>query len=48
MHALFECPEDVIKITKHHTKAVSEEVNVISLFLQIMALGLRDVLLADV
>ena len=39
MHALFECPEDVIEITKHHTKAVSEEVYVISLFLQIMALG---------
>ena len=34
MHALFECPEDVNEITKNHTKAVSREFCVISLFLQ--------------
>ena len=32
--ALFECPEDVNEITKYHTKAVSGEFCVISLFLQ--------------
>ena len=25
MHVLFECPEDVIEITKNHTKAISGE-----------------------
>ena len=33
MHALFECTEDVNEITKNHTKAVSGELCVISLFL---------------
>ena len=34
IHALFECPEDVNEITKNHTKAISGEFCVISLFLQ--------------
>ena len=34
MHAIFECSEDVNEITKYHTKAVSGEFCVISLFLQ--------------
>ena len=33
MHALFKCLEDVNEITKNHTKAVSGEFGVISLFL---------------
>ena len=33
MRTLFECPEDVNEITKNHTKAVSGESCVISLFL---------------
>ena len=33
MHVLFECPEDVNEITKNHTKVVSDEFCVISLFL---------------
>ena len=48
MHTLFECPEDVTEITKNHTKAVSCEFCVISLFLQTLILGLHDVLIADV
>ena len=39
MHALFEYPEDVNEITMTHTKAVSGEFCVISLFLQKMILG---------
>ena len=39
MHGLFECPEDVNKITKNHTKAVFGEFCVISLFLQKLILG---------
>ena len=39
LHALFECQEDVNDITKNHTKAVSGEFRVISLFLQKMILG---------
>ena len=39
MHALFECPEDVKEITKNHTKAVSGEFCMISLFLQKLILG---------
>ena len=39
MRALFECQEDVNEITKTHTKAVSGEFCVISLFLQILILG---------
>ena len=38
-HALFECPEDVNKLTKNHTKAVSGEFCLITLFLQKMILG---------
>ena len=34
MYALFECQEDVNEITKNHTKAVTGEFCVISLFLQ--------------
>ena len=34
MHSLFECLEDVTEITKNHTKVVSDEFCVISLFLQ--------------
>ena len=34
MYALFEYPEDVNEITNNHTKAVSGEFCVISLFLQ--------------
>ena len=34
MHALFECPEVVNEITQNHTKVVSSEICVISLFLQ--------------
>ena len=48
MHALLECPEDVNEITKNHTEAVSCEFCVISLFLQKLIYGLRDVLIADV
>ena len=32
-HVLFQCPEYVNEITKNHTKAVSDEFCVISLFL---------------
>ena len=39
MHALFECLEDVIEITKKHTKAVSGEFCLISLFLHKLILG---------
>ena len=39
MHALFECPEDVYEITKTHTKVVSGEFRVISLFFQKIILG---------
>ena len=39
MHALFECPDDVNEIIKNHTKAVSGEFCVISLFLQKMISG---------
>ena len=39
MHTLFECTEDVEEISKTHTKAVSGEFCVISLFLQKMILG---------
>ena len=39
IHALFECPEDVNEITKNHTKAVSGELCVISLFLHNLILG---------
>ena len=38
-HALFECPDDVNEITKNHTKAVSGEFCLISLFLQKLILG---------
>ena len=41
MHALFECPENVNEITKNHSKAVSGEFCVISLFLQKLILGGR-------
>ena len=34
LHALFECQEDVNEITKNHTKVVSGEFCVISLFLR--------------
>ena len=34
MHALFECSEDVYEIEKSHTKVVSGEFCMISLFLQ--------------
>ena len=34
IHALIECPEDINKITKNHTKSVSGEFCVISSFLQ--------------
>ena len=39
MHALFECPEDVNEITKDHTKAATDEVCMIALFLQKLILG---------
>ena len=39
LHALFECKEDVNVITKNHTKAVSGEFCVISLFLRKLILG---------
>ena len=39
MHALFECPEDVNEIRNIHTKVVSGEFCVISLFLQKLILG---------
>ena len=39
MHALFECQEDVNETTKNHTKAVSGEFCVISLFFQKLILG---------
>ena len=48
MHALFECTEVVNKITKNHTKAVAGEFCVISLLLQKLIKGLRDVFIADV
>ena len=32
-HVLFQCPEYVNEITKNHTKAVSSEFYVISVFL---------------
>ena len=34
LHALFECQEDVNEITRNHTKAVSGEFCVISMFLR--------------
>ena len=40
MYALFECPEVFNEITKNHTKAVSGEFCVISLFLQKLILGI--------
>ena len=39
LHALLECPEYVNEITNNHTKAVSGEFCVISLFLQKLILG---------
>ena len=39
LHALFQCQEDVNEITKNHTKAVSGEFCVISLFLRKLILG---------
>ena len=39
LHALFECQECVNEITKNHTKAVSGEFCVISLFLRKLILG---------
>ena len=39
LHALFEWQEDVNEITKNHTKMVSGEFCVISLFLQKLILG---------
>ena len=42
MHDLFECPEDVNEITKNHTKAVSGEFCLISLFLQKLILGVTS------
>ena len=39
MQTLFECPEDINEITKSHTKAISGEFCLISLFLQKMILG---------
>ena len=39
MHALFECPENVNEITKIHTKAMSGEFCVISLFLRKLISG---------
>ena len=39
LHALFECQEDVNEITKNHTKAVSGEFCVVSLFLRKLILG---------
>ena len=39
LHALFECHEGVNEITKNHTKAVSGEFCVISLFLRKLILG---------
>ena len=47
-HVLFQCPEYVNEITKNHTKAVSGEFCVISVFLCKLVSGLRDVLIADV
>ena len=41
MHALFECTEDVNEITKYHTKSVSGEFCVISLFIQKLILGVK-------
>ena len=41
MHALFECSEDVKEIKKNHTKAVSGEFCMISLFLQKLILGVE-------
>ena len=38
-HALFECPVDVNEISKNHTKGVSCEFYVMSLFLQKLILG---------
>ena len=39
LQALFECQEDVNEITKNHTKVVSGEFCVISLFLRKLILG---------
>ena len=39
MHGLFECPEGGNESTKTHTKAVSGEFCVISLFLRKLILG---------
>ena len=39
MHALVEYPKDVSEIKKNHTKAVSGEFCVISLFLHKLILG---------
>ena len=39
VHALFECQEGVNGITKNHTKVVSGEFCVISLFLRKLILG---------
>ena len=39
LHALFECQKDVNEITKNHTKAVSGEFCLISLFLRKLILG---------
>ena len=39
MHGLLDCPEDVNEITKSHTKAVSGEFCMISVFLRKMILG---------
>ena len=39
LHALFECQEDVKEITKNHTKSVSVEFYVVSLFLRKLILG---------
>ena len=41
MHALFECPDDVNEITKDHTKAVSCEFCVISLFFVLAKIDFR-------
>ena len=39
LQALFECQEDVNEITKNHTKVVSDEYCMISLFLRNLNLG---------
>ena len=43
MHALFECPEDVNEITNIHTKAVSDDLCLISLSLQKFILVIANV-----